>query len=719
MLSCSLCQFKTTSLQYYAQHYSVHSCAYKIPCGIIGCKKSFSTFRAFTSHIHCIHVVGNITKSINNFVNIEKIGICSVLTCQVELPFNELIVHLKLHIKKRVSIKCPYEECTCRYKVISSFTAHLSRCHQIHKTTFEQSQINISSSETNLDHLNIDKNIDANEFNINDMIHNIGLFLLKLQCQYHIPSTTIQFIVTEMLNLNTINQYQTERILIEKLSYYIPEKDVHNIIQAVKMKDPFVIGFSKDRGLLRSTYIRKEYYKKNMNFVGPMEISLGRNEHGFECYTYYVPIKETLKRICQNTNFASLISQQANINPSSCSYSDYFDGEAFLNNPFFQKHPNSLHLILYQDSFELVNPLGSGRNKHQISATYMVVANLPPHLRTILNNIYLVQLCRDKNLKSFSQVTVFKELIRDLKSLEVDGILVGIKLYKAGVVAILGDNLGSHFLGGYSLGFNSKKGHICRFCLLKGNELQTLPYTAVIRSVEHHKSCIITLKAKPEDRFVFGVTRDSIFNELDSYHVCAPGLPACIAHDLFEGVIQYDLALSIKKLVKDGCFTYLHINGAIRRFSFRGDDRADCPALLTSKCDKLKGHAVQNWVFLRFLPLLLMDRIFDFNHAVWQLILLLREITELICASKVSLSQILFLQHLINEYLEQRKKLFPDIPLRPKHHYMYHYPFLIMKCGPQITLWTLRMESKHIFFKRSDRSAQNFINITKHLAGAH
>ena len=114
-------------------------------------------------------------------------------------------------------------------------------------------------------------------------------------------------------------------------------------------------------------------------------------------------------------------------------------------------------------------------------------------------------------------------------------------------------------------------------------------------------------------------------------------------------------------------------------------------------------------------------RITNFNHAVWQLILLLRQITELICASKVSLFQVLFLQHLINEYLEQRKKLFPDIPLRPKHHYMYHYPFLIMKCGPQIRqiIWILRMESKHMFFKRSARSAQNFINITKHLAGAH
>ncbi|XP_065642303.1 uncharacterized protein LOC136073934 [Hydra vulgaris] len=668
MLLCKFCNFSTSSLKNYVQHNTLHSCAFDIPCGFVGCKRNFRTLGGFATHMYRFHDHTNNGKLYSKFASIEKKGVCSVLSCKIELPFHKLLVHLKSHAKNGVSVTCPYDECEQQYKVKSSFTAHLSRYHIMDKQLASCNQVNtlLEITSTTNNHPFINENTDRVEFHTNDVVYNIALFLLKLQCQYHIPSTTVQYIAEQIFNLNTINQNQTEFILSNNLSSSIPQNELNYVIQQVRNKDAIVISLSKEKGLLRSAYIRKEYFKKKLDFVGATEVFLGRNEHGLECYSYYVPIKETLQRLCMNSDFILLISKQ--IHTRAHIYTDYFNGEAFCNNPFFLKYPNSLHLFLYQDTFELVNPLGSARNKHQISATYMVVGNLPPELRTSLNNIFLVQLCRDKDLKSFSQATIFSELLRDLKNLEVDGVQIGINHWRAGVVAILGDNLGSHFLGGYSLGFSSKKGHICRFCLLKGNDLQVLPYKAEIHSVEHYNNCILTLNANPQDRFCFGITKDSIFNQLESYSTCAPGLPACLAHDLFEGVVQYDLAMAIKKLVKDGCFTYQHINGAIRSFSFKGDDKGDRPALLTAKGDKLKGHAVQNWVFLRFLPLLLIGRIFNYDHNVWQLILLLREVTELICGGNISLSQVSLLQHLINEYLEQRKEIFPDVPLRPKHH---------------------------------------------------
>ena len=38
-------------------------------------------------------------------------------------------------------------------------------------------------------------------------------------------------------------------------------------------------------------------------------------------------------------------------------------------------------------------------------------------------------------------------------------------------------------------------------------------------------------------------------NSLREYHVENPGLPPCIAHDLFEGFLQYDLLLVINYFV--------------------------------------------------------------------------------------------------------------------------------------------------------------------------
>ena len=40
------------------------------------------------------------------------------------------------------------------------------------------------------------------------------------------------------------------------------------------------------------------------------------------------------------------------------------------------------------------------------------------------------------------------------------------------------------------------------------------------------------------------------FHDLKYFHVCAPGLTPCLGHNLFEGIVQHDLALNIKYLIK-------------------------------------------------------------------------------------------------------------------------------------------------------------------------
>ena len=42
---------------------------------------------------------------------------------------------------------------------------------------------------------------------------------------------------------------------------------------------------------------------------------------------------------------------------------DFTDGCEFLNQEFFQKNPKSLRIILYEDSFEVVNPIGAAKKK--------------------------------------------------------------------------------------------------------------------------------------------------------------------------------------------------------------------------------------------------------------------------------------------------------------------------------------------------------------------
>ncbi|XP_048860311.1 uncharacterized protein LOC125727551 [Brienomyrus brachyistius] len=86
------------------------------------------------------------------------------------------------------------------------------------------------------------------------------------------------------------------------------------------------------------------------------------------------------------------------------------------------------------------------------------------------------------------------------------------------------------------------------------------------------------------------------------------------------------------------------------------------------------------------------DKVKEPTDDVWQLTLQLKDIVELICAQKISLPEVAYLDVLIQEYLACRFSLFPGHRLKPKHHYLRHYPALILKFGPLIRLWTMRFE---------------------------
>ena len=66
-----------------------------------------------------------------------------------------------------------------------------------------------------------------------------------------------------------------------------------------------------------------------------------------------------------------------------------------------------------------------------------------------------------------------------------------------------------------------------------------------------------------------------------------------------------------------------------------------------------------------------------------------------------------------------RTTIFTKFNLRPKHHYIVHYPDLIIKFGPLRHLWTLRYESKHRYFKNIVKHSKNYKNVSLMLGEKH
>ena len=375
-------------------------------------------------------------------------------------------------------------------------------------------------------------------------------------------------------------------------------------------------------------------------------------------------------------------------------------------------------MILYQDAFEVVNPLGSAKSKHKLVGVYYTLGNLPSYMRSNINHIQLVLLCKDSYIKKFGVSTVFKKLVDDLKVLETVGVEGrNGEFIKGTLHSIVGDNLGSHTIGGFQESFAST--HFCRYCSISNIDFKNDPL--LVGDLRDYESYNLHAGSSKN----FGVKYNSVFNELAHFHVAKPGLPPCLGHDLFEGIVAYDLMLCITHFISNDWFDIDEINRLVKCFKFKEYDAADKPCPLKKRKEKetknakLSGTAKQTWNFLRFLPLILYTKLKNHNDPVWDMLLNLRSIVEYVCAHKTHMSQVSYLQYLINQYIEKRVDLFPNDSLKPKHHYLRHYPWLILQFGPLIRMWTLRFESKHSFFKRTARILGNYINLEQTLSKKH
>ncbi|XP_066583375.1 uncharacterized protein [Prorops nasuta] len=393
------------------------------------------------------------------------------------------------------------------------------------------------------------------------------------------------------------------------------------------------------------------------------------------------------------------------------------DGFLIKNNDFFKKN-NPLQIVLFQDAFEVCNPLGSSKCKFKLVGVYMIIANLPAYLRSKIEHIQLVLLCYEKHITFFGWDKVMEVLVDDLRKLEKDGIKICINneitTINGTVIATVGDNLGSHQLGGFTENFSSSE-YICRYCDVHKSQFKNV-CTKVTRNPQNYD--VSANEAEYKCIPTNGIKNNSCLNKLKYFHVCNPGLPPCIAHDLLEGIIPYDFMYCIKYFVKNQWFNFNLLNSRLKKIKFFNEKSIVTIPPIKDAC-KLTGNASQIKRLLLIFPIAICDLVIDTEDDVWRLILCLREKTFLILASALSFGQIALIQEKINEYLSLRLKCFPKIKLRPKHHYITHYPSLILHFSPLKHFWTLRFESKHKYFKNIVKHTQNFKNITKTLCQKH
>lgn len=302
--------------------------------------------------------------------------------------------------------------------------------------------------------------------------------------------------------------------------------------------------------------------------------------------------------------------------------------------------------------------------------------------------------------------------------LETSGIRLkcGTTLYGT-LACVTGDNLGRHQVFNFMESFRAT--HFCSLCHINQSELQTkLSEKQIqIRSVEEYNNALVDIAtgdiAKQRQH---GMKGGCPLNKCKYWSVPENMMLDCM-HDLFEGVVSYELKLLLNHFINIDNFMNLdNVNNAIAQFPYGRSDAKNRPSEIKEVSSvtkpvnadkKIRQSASQCWCLLRLLPFII-GHLIPENNEFWTFLLELIDITELLCAPRWAQSDISQFRENYHNHLHDFKKLFPEASIIPKMHFLAHYGTVVTHNGPPAKLWCFSFESKAQYFKKVATHMCNF-----------
>jgi hypothetical protein len=413
-----------------------------------------------------------------------------------------------------------------------------------------------------------------------------------------------------------------------------------------------------------------------------------------------VPLREIFQKIFELPNFFKYcLVDSFDVN----SISNFTQGNVWKQKVYGKVDDNNTLCIpyfLYFDDFECNNPLGSHAGIHSIAATYYQFPTLKGEYASLLDNIFVAMLHKSSS-KIHGNAATYYELIKEMKYLEE----IGIDLETSGgnfkvyfiLGMIIGDNLGLNTVLGFAKSFSSN--YYCRICKAHKNIMQTQckQDPNLLRNQHNYDTDL-----EVNNVTMTGINERCAFNDINTFHV-VDNLCVDIMHDIFEGVCHYDLTHIILYFTEStAIFNLKYLNNRLSLFDYTyGELNDKCGMIKQEHLMKRKFNmsASEMMSFVHIFPLLIGDLIPEDDN-VWQFFLTLLKIIDILLCRNIDNSTVLYLESLISEHHESYVQLFHDT-LKPKHHFMLHYPHIIKQIGPLRLIWCMRFEAKHKQLKKT------------------
>ena len=442
-------------------------------------------------------------------------------------------------------------------------------------------------------------------------------------------------------------------------------------------------------------------------------------------FFYYIPVENTLKQLLQQPDILAEIDHFHGSRDGILR--DICDGDMFRKHPLFSTDERAIQITAYYDEIELCNPLGSNTKVHKLGCVFFTLGNFHPSYRSWLKSIFLIAVASAPTIKLHGIDEFLQPFVDDIKRLSSNGLhcisLNGERRhFQLGLLAFLADNLAAHAVGGFkeSMSFAYR---ICRSCTATTEEAQKYFEEShfELRTADiHEQQCQLLEGPLAIHHSVdSGVNRKSILETIPNFSVTR-NLPNDIMHDLFEGVVPYEMKLLLKYCVYMKLFTVQLLNARLQSFDFGYSEISDKPSQLgedVTKHGKVRQSASKMWLLITIFPFLVGDLISKGNMH-WNCFLILLKICAICATWSVTADTAAYLRVMIEEHHTIFHKLYPDISIIPKMHYMVHYPSQMMQFGPLIHTWTMRHEAKLSIIKHASHHG-NFKNVSLTVAKRH
>lgn len=638
--------------------------------------------------------------------------------------FSYLLKHLQdVHSSEpSFTVRCGIANCEKTYTKLNSYLCHIRRVHGYAQVPDEVQHIGdvVNTIGNTVDAQPV-PNEDISETisdTSNETIQrNLAIMILKWCEKYQLPKTCLNNLLEDVSVI--VSTHQREQL--NKVKQCLQASDI-NVDEIPALQE--LLNEITSKSVFESLQTEAKqlsYFKSNFYLVEPIELVIGQDERGKEETFQYIPILDTIKSLLQHEDiFAQVMNSHETCQDGVLS--NYCDGKFYKTNRLFNSDVKTLQVCLYNDDFEVCNPIGTFRKKQKLNSMYFFLGNIEPKYRSKLHVIQLAWLCKTIYVQKYGFAKLSEYLIRDLQVLEEEGISIWrnncLYQFKGTVSMIVADNLGSHSIGGYFESFTANR--ICRFCMCTYKNLKELHLKTdfLHRSEELYNRHLELIQNDQSLSSVYGIKQECRFNSLSFFHVTT-GLPSDPMHDLLEGVCPLVWSKVLSHFIHTNKIHLSSFNQRLALFEHKGSDKNKKPTPLSwaSGTVAIKQTAAQMSCFMRTALYLLGDIIPE-RDTHWQLLLYLAGICELTFAPVHNVQSLSYLHGLVKDFLELYLDIFRN-GLTPKMHFLTHYGEHIANFGPLSACSCMRFESKHGYFKKLARKTMNMKNLAMTLARRH